>query len=99
MGLLGALDLYHAPAAMLQKMGAMMLMAGIAAMAAGAMMAQDSKKKGKEVGRDSGQKEQGRIIEDCSDDALSQRRCTPKPLAAPGSTVRQDVAAERAALN
>jgi hypothetical protein len=77
----------------------MMLMAGIAALAAGAMMANDSKKKGKEIGRDSGQKEQGRVVERCADDALGGNRCAPKPIAIPRTTVQEDVAAERKALN
>lgn len=83
---------------MMMKIGAMMLMAGIAALAAGAMMANDSKKKGKEIGQQSGQKEQGRIVENCADDALGGDRCAPKPLDIPRSSVQEDVAVEREAL-
>lgn len=82
----------------LMKLGAVMMMAGIAALAAGAMMAQDSKKKGKEIGQESGQKEQGRVVESCANDAAVGNRCSPKPIAIPQTTVQEDVAAERKAL-
>lgn len=87
-----------AQGSMLMKMGVMMLMAGIAALAAGAMMANDAKQKGKDIGQDSGQKEQGRVVENCADGALAGDRCRPEPIAIPRSTVQEDVAAERQAL-
>ncbi|TPW20871.1 MAG: hypothetical protein FD126_1238, partial [Elusimicrobia bacterium] len=88
----------QAQGSMMMKIGAMMLMAGIAALAAGAMMANDSKKKGKEIGQESGQKDQGRIVEDCADEALGGAHCRPQPLAIPRTTVQEDVAVERKAL-
>jgi hypothetical protein len=87
-----------AQGSMLMKIGAMMLMAGLAALAAGAMMAQDAKQKGKDIGQESGQREQGRVVETCADDALAGDRCRPKPIAIPRSTVQEDVASERQAL-
>ncbi|TBR25862.1 hypothetical protein EPO15_01390 [bacterium] len=87
-----------AQGAALMKIGAVMMMAGIAALAAGAMMADDSKKKGRDIGQESGQKEQGRVIENCADEAAGGARCAPKRIDIPQSSVQEDVAAERKAL-
>jgi len=84
------------------KQGKMMLMIGIGMIAAGTamlaaamMMAQSAKNAGNDIADRSGQKDQGRIVNECADQALNKTQCQPKPLEMPKSTVQEDVAKER----
>lgn len=79
----------------LMKIGMALIVAGILAMVMAGKAKDDAQKKAKKVGEESGQKEQGAVINDCADQAVMPQRCIAKPIDIPTNDVQGAVAAER----
>ena len=85
------------PNPMLVKVGIAMIVAGLLAMVMAGKAKDDAQKKAKAVGEESGQKEQGAVIEDCADQAVMPQRCIARPIDIPTNDVHGAVEAERTA--
>jgi len=72
-----------------------MVAGGITMIAVGMSQGQSAKSRGNKIASQSGQQEQGRVINECADQATGKQNCAPQPIRAPKSTVQEDVAAER----
>lgn len=83
------------PGPMLVKIGIALIVAGILMMVMAGKAKNDAQKKAKAVGEESGQKEQGAVINDCADQAVMPQRCIAKPIDIPTNDVQRAVAAER----
>ena len=80
--------------ATLVKIGIAMIVAGMLAMAMAGKAKDDAQKKAKQVGEESGQKEQGAVIDDCAGQAVMPQRCIAKPIEIPTNDVHGAVEAE-----
>lgn len=83
------------PNPMLVKIGIALIVAGLLAMVMSGKAKDDAQKKAKAVGEESGQKEQGAVINDCANQAVMPQRCIAKPIDIPTNDVHGAVEAER----
>ena len=83
-----------AKAAMAKMIGIALIIAGAAAIAAGLMMKKKAQDKAKDVAEESGQKDQGKVIHSCADQAVAPMSCNPPAVDQPGNSVHNDVVAE-----